>query len=169
MYGLRKRCFLSDKHTSYFETTLRLEENCERVIDFKKRLESSNNFAWKALSEIQNVLEALKSEDSEVTPESRSEILQNTIIALEEVSEQHKTLVGHSVRDLTITSKEIADDLNSVEAMSQEKESLEFRKEFEAIGKLVALEFRKPSTELDEAEELQQLMVKYNAELVKAG
>ena len=158
-----------DKYTYYFETTSRIEENCERVVDFKKRLEASNNFAWKALSEIQNVLEALKTSQVGTENNDREEVLQKTITALEDVTEQHRNLVSCSVRDLTKTSSLIADDLDAVEKMSQEKESFEFRNEFETIGRMVAAEFRKPATELDEAEELQDLMKKYGDELLKAG
>ena len=156
------------RHTYYFETTARLEENSLIAADLRKQLETSNNFAWKALGEIQSVLEALDGLGSGQAEAEKTKILEKMTTALNELSQQHQSLVAKSVSDLISVSATIADDLKSVEQMIQEQEYVEFHRDLKAVGRRVADEFKKPSTELNEAEELQELIKRYRSFCVAA-
>ena len=156
------------KHLYYFETTTRIEDSCEIAAVLKKRLETSNNLAWKALSEIQNVSEALKCLHEEQPPNHKQELREKLMITLQEVTKQHKDLSEQCIRDLTTLSTSIVEDLNSIKKMMEDKGSFEFRQEFESIGKMVANEFGQPGTEFSEAEELQEIMERFSTELFAA-
>lgn len=156
---------MSARYTHYFETTSRIEQNCAVVIDLKRQLETSNNYAWKALSEIQNVSEALDSLRAGQELVDKKGIVKKTMSALEEVTEQHKNLTTKNISDLKVVSATIAQDLSSVEEMIEEIESFAFHNEFKSIGRMIMDEFSKPATELEEAKELQELMERFNNNL----
>jgi DNA repair exonuclease SbcCD ATPase subunit len=154
---------MTEKYTYYFETTSRLEENCAIAAGLKKKLEATNNYAWKALDEIQTVAEALGS----LNPEQKASIQVSK--ALEEVTEQHQTLSNQCIRELAAVSHTLANDLDLIKQMLQDKDYFQFHDDLKSIGNMVISEFRKPPTELNEAEELQQIMKRFSSDFGLTG
>lgn len=160
---------MKSRQESYFETTSRAQENCEKVIELKKQLVQTNNCAWKALAEVQNITEALTASDLDHKSTEHMRIVEQTQLTLEQVDEQHQQLTQTLITQLKTTSRKIADDMELMETMAKERESFDFHQEFKTVGSMIVTEFRKPTPELDEAEELRSLIQSYKEELLKVA